>query len=183
MDGGSVLTSSLGFLLALAFGWSCLSKIRDWSRFQSALVEYQFLPESAVQPVAVGVAVLEATLAFSLIADPANQLVGAGAVAVLSGLTALVVSRVLVGARHRCGCGIGETYTTWALVGRDLTLVFIAIVLVSTRGETGWAPSPAVMLQSAIIAMALISQAGVLLAAVHLAIKRGLLSSATGTFS
>ena len=125
---GWVVALSLGLLL----GAAAVHKLRDPSRFRSALAGYQLLPEAALGPVAVAVIGTELAAALLVVLPaerPLGGLVAAGLMAAYG--TAIAVNLLRGRTRIDCGClGFGKSERiAWWMVGRNLVLAAAALAV------------------------------------------------------
>ena len=128
VDGRSDVGALAGAALALTFGAAAIAKIAHRRTWRRALATYR-LPPGIVGPVAIGVPVLELTIAVMPVLG-LSSIAGFVALSALVAFSAaVVVGRLLVGRRLGCGCfGSSATRDYRLLLVRNLALAAVAIV-------------------------------------------------------
>ena len=127
VEGPSDAGALAGAALALTFGAAAIAKIahrRTWGR---ALATYR-LPPGIVGPVAIGVPVLELTIAVMPVLGLSSTAGFVALSALVAFSAAVVVGRLRVGRRLGCGCfGSSATRDYRVLLIRNLALAGVAI--------------------------------------------------------
>jgi len=128
VDGPSDVGALAGAALAVTFGASAIAKIAHRQTWGRALATYR-LPPGIVGPVAIGVPVLELTIAVMLVLGLSSTAGFVALSALVAFFAAVVVGRLRVGRRLGCGCfGSSATRDYRVLLLRNLALAGVAIV-------------------------------------------------------
>jgi len=128
VDGPSDVGALAGAALALTFGAAAIAKIAHRRTWRRALATYQ-LPPGIVGPVAIGVPVLELTIAVMPVLGFSSTAGFVALSALVAFSAAVVVGRLRVGRRLGCGCfGSSATRDYRLLLVRNLALAGVAIV-------------------------------------------------------
>jgi len=128
VDGPSDVGALAGAALALTFGAAAIAKIAHRRTWRRALATYQ-LPPGIVGPVAIGVPVLELTIAVMPVLGLSSTAGFVALSALVAFSAAVVVGRLRVGRRLGCGCfGSSATRDYRLLLVRNLALAGVAIV-------------------------------------------------------
>lgn len=128
LEGPSDVGALAGAALALTFGAAAIAKLAHGQTWRRALASYR-LPLGIVGPVAIGVPVLEITIATMLVVGLSSS-AGFVAFALLMAFSVVVVvGRLRVGRRLGCGCfGSSATRDYRLLLVRNLALAAVAVV-------------------------------------------------------
>jgi Methylamine utilisation protein MauE len=108
-------------LVALVFAIAGLSKIIRPKPFVSALRGYSILPKLLLPVVAIGLPLLEISLALLILRDRSNVIVAGSCAALLCGFAAAMATNLVQGKEGSCGCGLaGDAKISWLLVFRSV---------------------------------------------------------------
>ena len=128
VDRPSDVGALAGAALALTFGAAAIAKIAHRRTWRRALATYR-LPPGIVGPVAIGVPVLELTIAVMPVLGFSSTAGFVALSALVAFSAAVVVGRLRVGRRLGCGCfGSSATRDYRLLLIRNLALAGVAIV-------------------------------------------------------
>ena len=136
-----LVTAVIAFGFTVLFGTAAIMKLRDFSRFRSALREYALFPSSLAPLVSVMIVFSEIVLAvvwlLGLYRAPA-----AIASALLLGVYGIGMATNLVRARSYidCGCGRAEQPLSWPLVARNVLYMSaaLAVLIPASERSLGW---------------------------------------------
>ena len=133
LDPVAVWTARL--VLAAVFAMAAFAKLRSLEEFVGVVHNYRTLPEFLVRPIAYGLPQLEAAIALALLLEPTRS-AGAILAAALLALFALAMALNLARGRVEIDCGCFAAALrqriSWALVGRNVTLIALAALAVPT---------------------------------------------------
>jgi putative oxidoreductase len=139
--------------LGLSFLVAGLSKVFNWRRFVSGVIDYQILPTRPAQVVGLGLPWMELALAVALLLGIAVPAAGLIAALLLASFTLAVVANLRRGREISCNCfGMaGTTTISTGTAARNALLFAMAagtvilglIVVPVARWDVPWASSPA----------------------------------------
>jgi uncharacterized membrane protein YphA (DoxX/SURF4 family) len=133
LDPVAVWTARL--VLAAVFAMAAFAKLRSLEEFVGVVHNYRVLPESLVRPVAYALPPLELAIALALLLEPTRS-AGAVSAAALLAVFALAMAANLARGRVEIDCGCFAATLrqriSWALVGRNLTLIALAALAMPT---------------------------------------------------
>ena len=128
-------------LVAIVYARAIFEKAGNYDIYLGTLRDYRLTPAPLVPFAAAALLAAEVLTLAALLFGPARP-VGALMAAGLLGLYALAMSLALVAGRTQieCGCGGDGQQVSWALVGRNLTLIALcALVLAPAAPRAlGW---------------------------------------------
>lgn len=160
-----MVTVGLGVLFLIA----ALTKVRQFSRFRSAVAGYELLPRRLVGPVSRLVPVIELGWAAALLSGLVMRTALVAAAVLLLCFCIAMALVLAAGRQPDCACGVGRDRPVGpALITRNLALALFALL-----GSMGTAPSirdlvsrPSALPHGAGVAALLILTAGALAARV-----------------
>lgn len=120
-------------VVALVMARGLWHKLADHLMFRATLADYGLLPERAVAPAAMGLALAEALIAIGLVI-PQSRVPAAFAAAALLSVYAWAIA-VNLRRGHvtiDCGCGGPGHGLSWFLVARNVGLVAVALLAAMT---------------------------------------------------
>lgn len=131
------LQTAIACLLALLFANAGTHKLRERQRFQAQLAEYRLLPAGLIALAATLLAVLELTVAVSLVIPATRALAGMVAAALLVGY-AVAIAINLIRGRSYIDCGCGDTpqmLSGWLLLRNAMLAAGALTATLPTPGD------------------------------------------------
>lgn len=115
--------------MALLFARAALHKLFDFTAFTGFLADYELVPENAVRPVAILIALVELAVILTAIVPTLHGVSAVLAAGLLLGYAAAMAINLRRGRdRIECGCGGAVQPLAWALVWRNAVLAALALV-------------------------------------------------------
>ena len=124
--------------LGLVFGYAGLLKLRDPQAFADSIHSFTLVPSMWINPVALGLPVLELATGLLLLLGVRRRACAALVMAMSIGFTLALVQAMIRGIPVDCGCfGSGAPSFLKALLAvvRDLGLVALAFIVVCRAGS------------------------------------------------
>lgn len=122
--------------MALLFTRAALHKVFDFTAFTGFLADYELVPENAVRPVAILVALAELTVILTAIVPALHGVSAVLSAGLLLGYAAAMAINLRRGRdRIECGCGGAVQPLAWTLVWRNAALAAFALVGVGSSAS------------------------------------------------